>query len=49
MKGRSMYGTTDLPVLLPVKRLHGAATPAPFRLRARHDLWLAAFCLVSAG
>jgi polar amino acid transport system permease protein len=41
-------GSTDLPVLLPVAQRGRAATAAP-RLRARHGLWLAALCLLSAG
>jgi polar amino acid transport system permease protein len=41
-------GSTDLPVLLPVAQRGRAAAAAP-RLRARHGLWLAALCLISAG
>ena len=46
-ESKNLRGTTDLPVLLPVKTPGPAA--APLRIRARHGLWLAAFCLLSAG
>ena len=41
-----LHGTTDLPVLLPVRRPEPAAPP---RLAGRHGLWLAALLLLSAG
>ncbi|MGF1630114.1 MAG: amino acid ABC transporter permease [Kiloniellaceae bacterium] len=50
MRKPALYGSTDLPVLLPVaQRGRSTAAGAPPRLRARHGLWLAAICLLSAG
>lgn len=46
MKTSRLYGATDLPVLLPVRRPAPAGAP---RLTARHGLLLLAVLLLSAG